>query len=272
MALKRVLKKEEWEALGSDEVKALYVEKEGKYHLDAEQDIDPALQKKVEEFRNKNIDLMKKIEDMSNKMADLEGIDPDEYKKLKDEIEKLRDNKMIEEGKIEELLQSRTERLRKDYDGQIKALTESRDKLASELSTQKAKLVEALIDNKIQIAVSKYTKPKDGGCIDDIVARGRRYFVMGENDKPVARDPLTGDAMFGKDATPPLTIDEWVQDLPTSAPWFFEPSHGGGAGGGAGGDDEGKRKLPDNFHEMDAAEKFKYAHKMGDIGKGVGKK
>jgi len=67
--------------------------------------------------------------------------------------------------------------------------------------------------------------------------------------------------MFGKDGTKPLSIEEWVQELPKSAGHFFEGSKGsGGKGGAGGGGDKGgdlsKIKAP--------TERLKQIHRQKD--------
>lgn len=227
--LKRLLSKEEWEKLSSEH-QSLYVEKDGKYTLDAETSGElKDAQKKITEFRDNNIKVQKEIEDLKNKYKDM---DPKKYAEAIKVLQKLEDQKLFDEGKIDELVGSKTQRMRDDYETQVKGLKEISDKQQREIDALKDQFHSAVIDNEIQLQVSRQ-KPREG-TMEDIVARGRRTFSMDEEGKTVARNPDTEEQMFSKDAVTPLTIKEWAEELPNKAPHFFGPSTGTGALGGGG--------------------------------------
>ena len=216
----------------SEEIQALYTEKDGKYHLDVEITDDAAVSKKLKEFRDKNIELMKQIEDYKKEVAKFKDIDPEKYKAAMEKVQKIEDGKLFDEGKIEELLSKRTDRMKRDYEAQIEQLTKIVDEAKTNFAKAKASLSKSTIDNQIQIEIAAVGKVRKN-TMEDIIARGRRTFIMDDDDKVVARDS-NGNPLFGKDGVTPLTIKEWAQNLPAEAPHFFEPSTGSEAPGGAG--------------------------------------
>lgn len=261
MQLKKVL--ESLEALPEEE-KKWYVEKDGKFYLDVEGDEDAvAIKKKIDEFRNNNVRLLKEQEDLKDKLEKYKDLDPKKYREALEKIQKIDDKKLWDEGQIDELVARKTDRMRKDFEAQIKAGTDSQDKLHKDHNKLQSQFSKVVLDNEIQLQISKLTKPREG-AMEDIVARGRRTFHLDDNGKAVARSPETGDALFSKDGSSPLTIAEWAENLPNEVPYFFEPSTGGGAQGGKG-DESGKKGglSGEALAKLPPTERLKVVHRQG---------
>jgi len=214
MALKAILKS--LDGL-SDDVKKLYVEKEGAFHLD----VDGMVNKdRVDEFRNKNIDLIKQLDDLTKRY---EGIDPDQVKELLKKEAQLREKKMIDAGKIPELVEEQVKAMRADYEKKIKDLTDK-------ISVSDKQLERLVIDNSIQ-AESVKAGVRDT-AMPDVLLRGRaRYKLVDGKAVPIGDD---GKTIYGKDGSTPESMTEWVSGLSTSAPHLFKPSIGGGTNGNNG--------------------------------------
>lgn len=243
----------------SEEVKKLYVEKDGKFHLGVE---GAVAKQKLEEFRDNNIKLMKELEEMKQKLETFKDIDVTKYNDAMKKLEGIKDKKLLDDGRIQELLDTKTGRMKQDYETQIDALGKSNAELDKQVNGFKKRLAEITIDNTIQINVTSLSAKTAKGAMEDIIARGRRIFAMDhETNIAVARNPETGNPIFGKDATTPITIKEWVEDLPTSAPHFFEGSAGSGGVGGVGSD--GERRIgmtKEEFAKLPASERLKRIH------------
>lgn len=203
---------------GVDEAVAnLYTKQgDGTYMLDVE---GAAPKDKLDEFRTNNIKLLKEIDSLKDKFG---SIDLDQYQKLLDEHNQNRDKKLIEEGKIDELVEARVAEMKKATERQISDLTGERDGLASQLSV-------LVVDNQLQ------TEAVKAGVLDtalpDVLARGRNVFRV-ENGKAV---PYNGDdVVYGKDGSTPMSMGEYLGNLAEDAPHLFKKSSGSGAGGGAG--------------------------------------
>jgi hypothetical protein len=237
MALKLVLKKltEVDEALRS-----LYKQVGDEFVLETD---DNEYKQRIGEFRNTNIDLNKQISDLNDQMKGFgdmqktlkgfEGLDAAEARKAMDTMQQLADKKLIEAGKLDEVLEQRTGRMKSDYEGQIKALTASLDDQKKEGQVFKSKLTEVVIDNSLQAAVSRTASVRPG-AMQDIISRGRGVWSINDDGTPV---PTGGDGkvMYGKDGKTTLSMEEWAQSLVSDASYLFEPSSGGGSGGGMGG-------------------------------------
>lgn len=193
-----------------------YVERDGKYVLDAEGVEDTTgLKRALERERKAAQDLAAKYK----------GIDPEKYKAAVEKLEALEDKQLIDEGKVEELLKVRTERMRQDYDQRLATVTQEHQSMTTKLS-------ELLIDNGIKDAAIKHKVRQT--AVTDALLRGRQVFKLVDG-KAVPHRP-DGSVWYGKDGTTPLSAEEWVGGiLAQDAPHMFEESKGGGTPPGGGG-------------------------------------
>ena len=125
---------------------------DGKFHLQAEEDFTS--KKKIDEFRENNVKLMKEKDDLEKKIAEY-GADPAKVKEWQKKIQALDDKQMIEAGKIDELVEQKVQRMRQEYENQIKVLTDTVEGKNAELSKASNRLSEVLIDSEITKAVAE---------------------------------------------------------------------------------------------------------------------
>jgi len=197
---------------------------DGKFYLQTEEDEDG--KNKLKEFRENNIKLMKEKEDLEKKLKDLG--DPKEIAEMKKKIQLIEDKKMMEAGKLDELVAQKVERMRADFESQLNALKQAVDAKQAELDKTHSRLSEVLIDSEITKAVTAVGGVRKD-AMQDIIARGKRVWRL-EDGKPV---PKEGDRiLFGKDGKNPMTFDEWAGILSETAPFLFENSGGSGGTGG----------------------------------------
>ena len=114
---------------------------------------------KLDEFRSNNVKLMKDIQTLSDKF---EGVDIDNYKDLISKQEKLNNKKLIDAGKIDELLDEKTKSMREVHNKELSKTNEVNQSLQDQL----AKLV---IDNAVRDSATKAGVVDTG--MDDILLR-----------------------------------------------------------------------------------------------------
>jgi hypothetical protein len=205
----------------------LYEAKDGAFVLSAEGAVGSD---KLAEFRDNNVELKRQLEELAEKFKD---IDPAKARELLAESKKITDKKMIESGKVEELLTERTAALRADLEGKNKNLTT----LLEKATTQLERLV---VDNAIQSEAVKLGVRET--AVDDVLLRGRQLFKV-KDGVAVPLDP-NGKVIYGKDGVNPQSIPEWLSGLSTTATHLFKESKGGGTQttlNGAGGRKEMRR-------------------------------
>ncbi len=90
------------------------------------------------------------------------------------------------------------------------------------------RLEQLLIDNVVKTSAIKLGVIAE--AVDDVVLRAKTMFRI-ENGQPVPKD-ADGKVIYGKDGSSPMSVDEWLTGLKTSARHLFLGSAGSGAGGG----------------------------------------
>lgn len=194
-------------------MQSFYKESGGKFVLQ----VDGAVPKsRLDEFRDNNVGLRSQIEALTKQY---EGVDVEAYRTLTERAQKEKDKKLIDAGKVDELVASRVEAMRAEYDKTTGLLTGERD-------SAKKQLESLLVDGALRDAAIKAgVRPT---AVDDVLLRGRQTFRVVDG-KAAA---FAGDkALYGKDSEP-LAVGEWIAGLSEAAPHLFEPSTGGGAPGG----------------------------------------
>lgn len=209
-----------------DELKKHYVQKGEEYHLDLEGGLVPKA--KLEEFRDNNHTLENKLKDLEKKF---EGLDPEKYRELVKIEEQLRAKKLVDAGKIDELVAERVKELKAEHEKKEKELTGKNETLTRSLEVEK-------IDNGIMAAATK-AGVRDT-AIPDVLNRLRSVFKLVDGKvQPVGPD---GKTIWGKDGVTPQTMEEAIAGLSTTAAHLFTPSNGTGAGG-SGGVKNGVRQV-----------------------------
>lgn len=208
---------------------ALYEEREGKWHLKVEFE-GLAPKEKVDEFRDNNVKLTKELEDLKKQYGD---VTPDKLKEIQAAAQKAREDARkkeeeiaIKEGKIEDVLKSRTQEMRENYEKQL-------GELRNKVSAGEAELERIIVERGIAEAAAK--KKVLPTAVEDVIMRGKTVWKL-KDGKPQPFEQKDGkeELRYGKDGKV-LTFETWLDQLATSAPHLFEASAGSGASGKGGG-------------------------------------
>lgn len=218
------------------------VEREGKFVFEAEL---PTETKGLKSALEKERQLRAERDKALGRYAD---IDPDDYRRLKEQEAAIRDKKLLDEGKVEELLTERITRAKADW--------EKKDADAQRtIASQQEQLSRLLIDNEIvRLLESSSSKLRAApGALDDILIQARhgaRPIRLGKDGTPV---PMDGDKPFyGKNPEKPAGLDEWLGDLATRKPHLFVAPSGAGAHNNHGGTPPSKQFKDWTREEKDA--------------------
>lgn len=232
-----------------------YKENNGRWELEVEGMVPSSelkeMNDRLNEFRSNNISLSQKLKDFEGKKF-LSQEEQDEYDELKKKAEEIQDQNLIDAGKIDELVHSRTERMRADYENKIKAFEKRATKAEEVMSTYQGQLANVLVEAEVSKTLSAQGVSPVKGALSDVIARARGVWQVNEEGKLVALDPA-GNPMYGQDPSSPLTMDEWSQTVAKEAPYLFMESKGSGgegskSGGTKGGD--GILRIPRSDQEL----------------------
>jgi len=210
MGLKAVLEKLED---APEAVRSFYEERDGKFHLALEGDSGFVPASKLHEFRDSNRKLNAELKAAAEKLKQYDGVDPDEYRKLKDTTSDDKPNGQAI------ALQKRIEAL----EASVKAEQEK-------ASAAEQRLAQTKISDVLRKAAQKLGVHPE--MIDDVIELPaiRGPWALDDKGNPVARD---GDSViYGKDATAPIAPEEFLQGRLKKA--YLQPSNGAGSQGGNG--------------------------------------
>lgn len=220
---------------------------------------DPRVAKIVAGLKKKNSELLTAQKDLKNKLNVLEGLDPKEVSEALKNHRSQQERKMMDEGKIDELLERRTERMIKDHEAKQRA----KDNKIAEQDKKIEELVRTLNKTVLTSAISSAAavsgvRPQAVGFLQKLA---EEMWRVEEGNKLRAYDS-TGPIM-GKD-TKPISVQEWVSSLRGEHDYLFQDSFGGDAGGRgtskAGSNSGSKLKRS----EMTVAEKTAFIAEHGN--------
>ena len=184
---------------------------------------------KLDDFRANNVKLMKDMETLNTKF---EGIDLDGYKDMVKQQQSLKDKKLIDAGKIDELLDERTKSMRELHNKEL-------DKIQGINGTLNKQLETLVIDNAVRDSATKSGVVDTG--IDDVLLRSQSVFSL-KDGKAVPHD-ADGNVIYGDGSNDPMTVQEWVKGQMEVAPHLFKSSQGGGSEHGKNFTGKGSQDL-----------------------------
>ena len=196
---------------------------------------------RINEFRGNNIALQKQLKDATEHAEQFKNIDPAKYDEAVKTLQKLQEKQLLEAGQVDQVLEQRTQTMRADYEGRIKALTSKVEDYQQQATTYKGSLDRIAVESVITKAVTDIAPPIRG-ALEDIKLRAKDIWKVQPNGGLV---PMEGDnILYGKAGTAPMTPEEWVMGLTQTAPYLFEPNQGGGSQGGGGRQQSADRVVP----------------------------
>ena len=173
-------------------------------------------------------DILAEKKKLQETMKQYEDVDIEALLKMKTNLEADEEGRLIAEGKGEEVWNKRTERLQKDMNAKIDALTlelETERSTNTSLQDERKRLN---LDHRVRDEATKAgVLPK---AVDYVLRLARDTFEEDEAGNLVPRDSY-GDIILGKDAKNPQPIKEWVVELQDKVGFVFPPSTGSGATG-----------------------------------------
>jgi hypothetical protein len=229
MALKAKLTKDEHAGL-PEAVRALYTEKDGAFILEVEGLVDG---KALESERSARAKAAREFQELKDKIGDL---DPEKAREALRQVQALADKKLLDEGKVDELIQARTEAMRTDHKNQLAAF-EGKIKEKDDAIGRLTQTVKTLRINSelTPLALKKGIRPE---ALQDVIARmtvlgidGIKWDIDGDNVVAKIGDQIK----YGKDPQKAMSFEEGLDLLATAAPHLFADSKGTGANGNKGG-------------------------------------
>lgn len=193
------------------------------------EDLDKAIAEATKGLDSKNRELLGKLKERQQQLERWGDLDPDRVKNVLEQFDSNEEMKLLSEGKHDEVINRRMEKVAAQYDSKIEGLSEEKMTLQQKLEQANSQIRDLLIDSRVVTAFN--SEQGFESAVPDVVLRAKSIFKVEDGDV-VARD-ANGELLRGKNG--PLTIQEWVAELKDKAPHLFPGSGGGGVTGGRAG-------------------------------------
>lgn len=156
--------------------------------------------------------------------------DPEAVKNIMTRLENDEEAKLLAEGKTDEVIERRTERLKADHAKQLANLEAKIAELSGSYEGAQGQVKKLMVEGNLRQAASELGLVPS--AVEDALARAMNVFSVGEDGKLLAENE--SGTIYGKDGKTPITPAEWLSDMKEKAPHWFPAPQGGGAGGGNG--------------------------------------
>lgn len=178
-------------------------------------------------LKTKNQELLNKMKDLQTKSKDFEGLDAAKIKAMMAALDQSEEAKLLAEGKIDEVIQKRIDRVSAQHNETIKSLEAQLAEATQNATTFKSQLTKNMITSVLsKAAVESGVLPE---AIDDIVRRAEGVFSIDKDGRVSAVDK---DGFLVKVDGLELTPQRFIDGLKKTAAYYWPASRGAGANGG----------------------------------------
>lgn len=181
------------------------------------------------------------------------GLDPAKVRTILAKFEGDEEMKLIAEGKFDEVINRRTENLRRGLEAERDAARAKIDEQNSKLGQKTDRIKSLTIDAEVRQLALAMNPPMDPRALGDAIRAAREIFTLNDEDAPVAKRS-DGSPIIGKDGKSPLGLAEWLQStFEAGKTLWWGASSGGGSNGGVHG---GNKKPAIDLDKMSARQKL----------------
>ena len=204
-------------------------------------EVQALIDSQIAGLKTKNSELISAQKQLKEQLSTFDGIDPNVVRNIIKRFADDEEAKLISEGKIDDVLNARTKRMKDDYDKQLK----DREEKAARAEAKAKKLEAKTLAGTIKDAAIKAGALPE--ALEDIVLRGASMWVLDDNGDVVAQQG--GMVIKGKDGNTPLTPAEWAATMRETAPHLWPRAQGAGAQGAGGSQKAGGKTMTRAEHD-----------------------
>lgn len=178
-------------------------------------------------LKNKNSDLIERLQKAKDTAKQFEGMDIEKIRTMTKIFEQSEEAQMIADGKFDEVMQKRTDKVTSGFNDQVQELTLELERSLEKETSYKTRLDQNSIRDELTKAALKAGVRKD--AIEDIVRRGFDTFSISDSEEVEARDrngelALTDDKLI-------LNPERFVESLKSTNSYYWSESESGGTSG-----------------------------------------
>jgi len=190
------------------------------------------------------------------------GLDDETLKRFHDfqnRMETDEETRLIAEGKIDDVISKRTERMRQALTTRIEDESKKAQEWEKKYSKAERNLHVTLIDNSVRnAALEAGVAPT---ALDDVLHRAHNEFQYVDG-RIVSKDQVTKEIKIGPDAKTPYSPKDFMQDLKSRAPHFWPSSTSAGFTGGFGSSESAVSEAQTVLREGGMGSYLEFKRKM----------
>lgn len=174
-----------------------------------------ALDADVSGLKSKRDELLESQRKMKDQLKQYEGIDPERARHLEQQIAQSEEAKLIADGKLDEVINQRTERMRAEYDRQLQDAQTQAEQALEFANRFKGRVMS---DEMHRLGAKVGMRES---AVEDAVHRAAQLFEVNNEGQVVPKENAGYDAKGNK-----LTLDAWAESLKEAAPHLFHQPEG----------------------------------------------
>lgn len=179
-------------------------------------------------LKTKNTELLNKLSQANSKLDDFGGLDADAVKNMMSQLNQSEEAKLIAEGKLDEVLTKRMDRINAEHSDSLNSLQSKYDDANERATGFQKVLKQNTINDTIRAECIKQGVLPE--AFDDVARRAIDIFDVDNSGQMEARDASGQLLKDGEDRL--VNPERFVQALKKSAPYYWPNSQGAGAEGG----------------------------------------
>jgi prefoldin subunit 5 len=176
-------------------------------------------------LKTKNTELLGKYQETKTKLEGYGEISSDQVKKIMGVLQGNEEAQLLADGKFEEVVAKRLDRVKAEYDDKLTGMTSELEKLNGETGKYKKLYQERILGDQLRaIAIKEGVLPE---AYDDVLRRGFDIFSLAEDGTIEARNENGELLKDKKDML--LTPERFINALKETSPYYWPASQGSGA-------------------------------------------
>lgn len=180
-------------------------------------------------LKTKNQELLDKLNKTNDRLKAYGDITPEKIQEIMNKFEEDGDADLLKNGKIEELVAKKVDKIKAEYDGKLTAAEQRAIENEERAKLSDKRYNDRVVSQEVMKAAIEAGVRKE--AMDDLLTAAKSLFTVGDDEELEARD---SDGNLKKIGDKLLTPEHWLDSLKETKPHYWPESAGAGAQGNKG--------------------------------------